>query len=156
MGARGPLKIPSHLRPVKDGEVAGTVAEKIEPVAPTPPPGFPDDPDLRQLWDDLVPKLDEAGLLAKVDGPTIELALRHFLAARQASDALAGGQVVIADPAHGGVKKNPAGAEFRSQSDLFLKYAAQLGMSFVARARTPVAKEPDGDGEANPFQANVG
>lgn len=151
MGIRGPLKIPSHLRPVRDGEVAGTVAEKVPPVAPEPPPGFPDDPELRRLWGDIVPQLDRAGLLAAVDGPTIELALRHFLAARQASDALTSGGVVVEDPAHGGVKKNPAGTEFRSQSDLFLKYAAQLGMSFASRARTPAAKEPDGD-SSNPFQ----
>jgi P27 family predicted phage terminase small subunit len=149
MGTRGPLKIPKHLQAVPSGPAAQTVAERVTPSAPPRPPGFPDDPELIELWDAIVPELDRAGLLTRADGPTIELALRHFLAARQAGDALASGKVVLDDPAHGGTaKKNPAGAEMRSQSQLFLEYAKQLGMSFAARARMPAKEEP---GEANPF-----
>jgi P27 family predicted phage terminase small subunit len=151
MGTRGPLKIPKHLKAVPAGaEAAGTVAERVQPSAPPKPPGFPeDDAEMCELWDALVPELDRAGLLCRADGPTVELALRHFLAARQAGDALAGGKIVVDDPAHGGgTKKNPAGAEMRSQSQLFLEYVKQLGMSFAARARMPAKEEP---GEANPF-----
>lgn len=151
MGARGPLKIPSHLKAVPAGEqAAGTVAERVDATAPPRPPGFPsDDPEMVALWDAIVPELDRAGLLSRADGPTVELALRHFLAARQAGEALSDGQVVLDDPAHGGTaKKNPAGAEMRSQSQLFLEYAKQLGMSFAARARMPAKEEAT---EANPF-----
>jgi phage terminase small subunit len=154
VGERGPLKLPKHLRPVGDTEKAGTLAETTKPQAPDRPFGFPeDDAELAALWDELVPVLDEAGILARCDGPTVELALRHFLAARRASDAMFRQDVVVEDPAHGGVKKNPAGAEFRSQSALFLEFAKQMGMSFVARARVP-AKEPDGGGQENPFAAS--
>jgi P27 family predicted phage terminase small subunit len=150
VGQRGVLKIPKYLQAVPGGEAAGTVAERVQPRAPERPPGFPDDPELCELWDTLVPELDRAGLLTRADGPTVELALRHFLAARKASDALANGEVVIADPAHGGMKKNPAGAEMRAQSQLFLEFAKQLGMSFASRARIPA---PDGGtaGASNPF-----
>ncbi|MFC5992938.1 P27 family phage terminase small subunit [Pseudonocardia hispaniensis] len=156
MGERGPLKLPKHLRAVGGDEKAGTLAEQVKPVAPERPFGFPqDDAELSSLWEELVPVLDDAGVLARCDGPTIELALRHFLAARRASDAMFRAEVIVEDPAHGGVKKNPAGAEFRSQSALFLEYAKQMGMSFVARARVP-AKEQDGGGEENPFAAASG
>jgi P27 family predicted phage terminase small subunit len=149
MGVRGPLKIPKHLQ-VVPGDAAGTVAERIAPSAPPRPPGFPeDDREMVELWDAIVPELDRAGLLTRADGPTVELAIRHFLAARKAGDALQAGEVVLDDPAHGGTaKKNPAGAEMRSQSQLFLEYAKQLGMSFAARARIPAKDEAT---EANPF-----
>lgn len=151
MGSRGPLKLPRRLNPV-GASPAGTLAERTPPQAPERPFGFPqDDVELCALWDELVPVLDEAGVLSRCDGPTIELALRHFLAARRASDAMFRGDVVIEDPGHGGgLKKNPAGAEFRSQSTLFLEFAKQMGMSFVSRARVTVNQEPGG-GESNPF-----
>lgn len=150
MGTRGPLKIPKYLQAVPDAEAAGTVAEKVTPSAPPKPPGFPDDEELAELWDTIVPELDRAGLLTRADGPTVELALRHFLAARKAGDALSAGEVVIGDPAHGGQKKNPAGAEMRAQSQLFLEFAKQLGMSFASRARIPATDQP-GRGTGNPF-----
>ncbi|NJQ04279.1 P27 family phage terminase small subunit [Streptomyces lonarensis] len=152
MGSRGPLKIPKHLQAVPEpgATAAGSMAERVAPSAPDRPPGFPvDDREMCELWDAMVPELDRAGLLTRADGPTVELALRHFLAARQAGNALQEGEVVVGDAAHGhSVKKNPAGAEMRSQSQLFLEYAKQLGMSFAARARMPAADEA---AEANPF-----
>lgn len=157
MGSRGPLKLPRHLNPVTSANAAGTMADDTAPEPPDRPFGFPvDDAELSALWDELVPVLDRAGLLASVDGLTIELALRHFLAARRASDALTSTGVVVEDRAHAGVqRKSPAGAEFRSQSTLFLEYAKQLGMSFVARARVPSQRDSDG-GEGNPFATQTG
>jgi len=137
MGRRGPLKLPAHLRPVSDQ--SSTVADRVTPLAPDRPPGFPVGHELGVLWDALVPRLDDAGLLATCDGLVVELALRHFVAARRASDALASGDVVVADAAHAGQKKNPAGAEFRAQSELFRRYALTLGMSYAARSRIPSA-----------------
>lgn len=156
MGERGPLKLPKHLRPVSSDGATGTVAERVRAVAPERPFGFPqDDAELSALWDEMVSTLDEAGLLARCDGPMVELALRHFLAARRASDAVFRGDVVVADQSHGGVKKNPAGAEFRNQSALFLEFAKQLGMSFVARARTPLRDGDESGGRSgNPFASS--
>lgn len=152
MGERGPSKIPKHLQAVPDG--ADTAADRIAREAPEQPWGFPpDDRDLVELWDETIPNLDDAGLLARCDGMVVELMLQHFLMARRAAAALFRGDVVVEDPAHGpeAVKKNPAGAEMRAQSLMFLEYAKQLGMSFASRARIPVKDRSDGDGQPNPF-----
>ena len=154
MGARGRLRIPSHLRPVRDGEtVEPTAAERVRPQAPDKPAGLPEE--LSELWDTIVATLDEAGLLARCDGPTVEMALRHFVAARKASDELMRAESVsVEDEKNGRLAKHPADQTFRGQSAQFLEYVKQLGMSFAARARTPVAKERE-DGRDNPFEANA-
>ena len=147
MGARGNLKIAPHLRSV---DVADTAAADVPALAPRKPPAVRKNRALSRLWDEIVPELDRAGLVSVSDGPAIELALRHFLIARVSSEQI-GSNIVVPDTAHGSdsVKKNPAEAVFRAESAMFLRYAAQLGMTFVARARTPSGK--DGDGEQNPF-----
>lgn len=152
MGARGPLKLPTHLRPVTDREVAGSIAETAPRSAPAKPAAVAADDLLSSLWDAIVPELDEAGLISPVDGPSVELMLRHYALARRAFDQV--GESVIVKDHHiaGGLKKHPAEQVFRSESDAFLRYAQQLGMTFVARARTPAAKGRD-DGDANPFAA---
>lgn len=148
MGARGKLKLASGLSVVP----TDTAAADVPALAPNKPRAVVDNEALSELWDEIVPELDKVGLVSLSDGPSIELALRHFLVARQASDSI-GGDVAIADHGHGGMKKNPAEAVFRAESEMFLKYAQQLGMTFVSRARTPAAKGADDDG--NPFAASV-
>jgi len=151
LGARGPLKLPTHLRPVTDREVAGTVAEQAPRSAPAKPAAVAEDEVLSTMWDVIVPELDGAGLVAPSDGPTLELAIRHFAMARRAFAEV--GESVVVNDHHvaGGLKKHPAEQVFRSESDMFLRYAQQLGMTFVARARTPAAKAGEDDG--NPFAA---
>ena len=82
------------------------------------------------------------------------MCLRHFRAARDASDALAAGEPTTWDAKNGREMKNPAEVVFRSESSAFLEYAKQLGLTFVARARTPVKGSDDGEG--NPFAASSG
>ena len=149
MGARGKLKLATGLTIVPDG----TAAADVPALAPRKPKTVADNSDLSDLWDEIVPELDRAGLVSVSDAAAIELALRHFLVARLASDSI-GSEVAVADEHNAGtMKKNPAEAVFRLESDMFLKYAQQLGMTFVSRARTPAAK---GDGEdVNPFSQSV-
>lgn len=149
MGARGKLKLPSHLSVVEPDDDGTLTAADATPLGePDHPAGWQDvdEATLAELWNQYVAELGDAQLLAKVDGMTLELALRHFLAARQASDALADGEVLVQDR-DGGQKKNPAGAEFRQQSALFLEYAKQMGMSFAARARIDLRRPDDGQGD---------
>lgn len=148
MGARGALKLPKHLQAVPDEKTPETAASKVPAQAPAKPERVTEHAELSELWDEIVPELDRAGLVTVSDGAAIELALRHFLLARLASDSV-GTEVSVTDHAHGGVKKNPAEAVFRAESQMFLLYAQQLGMTFVSRARTPVAKGADDGG--NPF-----
>lgn len=155
MGDRGALKLPRHLNPITAGSGPETAADKVTPQAAARPHGFPDDDaDMVALWDQMVPMLDKAGLMTEADGPVVELALRHFLAARRASDAMMGDNILLADERNGGSRKNPAGVEFRAQSEMFLAYVKQLGMSFASRARIP-AKDSTGD-NGNPFASQTG
>lgn len=150
MGARGPLKLPSHLSAVPDGaegSVSETAASLVPALAPLKPEDVENEPELNELWDVMVPELDKAGLVSVCDGPAVEMCLRHMIVARRAFRAL--GDEIVVPSGKEDVKKNPAEAVFRTESAMFLQYAQQLGMTFVARARTPAAKGDDG-GE-NPF-----
>lgn len=153
MGARGPLKLANPLATVADS-AKGTAASKVPAVSPLKPSAVADDPTLDLLWDSIVPELDRAGLVTPADAAAIELALRHFAAARVASDLLMSKGPTEYDNKNDRTMKNPAEVVFRSESELFLKYAAQLGMTFVSRARTAVAEEGSSDG--NPFGTAVG
>ncbi len=157
VGERGKLKLPAHLAAVPDLESPDTAAEIAPKVAPLKPAAVGDYEALSELWDLVVPQLDATGLVSPADGPAIELALRHFLIARVAADELTKGDepsVTMTDR-DGDVRKHPSEAVFRAESEMFLKYANALGMTFVSRARTPAARGGD-DGEGNPFSSPVG
>lgn len=155
MGARGKLRLPPHLAVVPEQGDAETAASSVQPIAPEKPDAVASDPGLSALWDELVPVLDKDGLLARSDIMALELALRHFLLARRASEKANVEGLAVADKTHGGEKKNPAEAIFRGESAMFLRYAQQLGLTFAGRARSP-ARPKGGDvngGDANPFAA---
>lgn len=149
MATPSKLKLVSPLKPVSE-QVKGTAAAEVNPAEPTMPKKVREDDELRELWEEIVPDLLDAGLLAKSDGPAIEMAIRHFRAARDASDDLSIGEPTVWDEKNARPMKNPSEVVFRSESLAFLEYAKQLGMTFAARARTPMPKGADG-GDANPF-----
>ncbi|WP_166649264.1 P27 family phage terminase small subunit [Naumannella halotolerans] len=130
----------------------GSAAADVPPTAPVKPEDVEIDPGLSELWDEVVPELDKAGLVTSSDGPAIEMCLRHMIMARRAFRQV--DDVMVDDPAHGGQKKHPAEAVFRLESAAFLEYAKQLGMTFMSRARTP-SQRGDADGE-NPFASAAG
>lgn len=151
MGARGPLSNPRGLKIIKSGEDVEpeSLADEVIPGAPDQPPGMGEAE--RDLWDLIVPKLDDLGLVCTVDGLTIDLALRHYLAAVEAADQLANADAVaVVDEKNKRLQKHPADAVFRLHSQMFLNYAEKLGMTFVSRARL-AARGGSGDGEDNPF-----
>jgi len=146
------LKLPPTLRSVRTGEKPiETMHSLLSPTRPLKPSGLPED--LSGTWDSTVDALDEAGLLAAVDGPTLELALRHYLSAVQASDDLIAGGSTTYDQKNERQMKNPASQVFRDHSTAFLEFAKQLGLSFVARARVTTAKA-DASDDGNPFAVN--
>lgn len=151
MGARGPLKL---VAPSPDPTVApkpggpDTAASLIVPSAPEKPEKLPEE--VSEVWDELVESLDKAGMIARCDGPTLELALRHFVAARVASDEIIYGSATLHDDKNDRPMKNPASQVFRDHSTAFLEFAKQLGLSFVSRARTPIKADEGGD-DGNPF-----
>ncbi len=153
MGARGPVSL--RLAPAIDPEASakveakgGTAAAMVRPSAPPKPDKLPAGGS--EVWDQLVATLEEAGLIAQCDGPTLELAIRHYLVARKASNAVLRQSVTTEDKKNERVMKNPASQVFRDHSTAFLEFAKQLGLTFVARARTQVGAEEGGD-SGNPF-----
>lgn len=151
MGERGALKLPPRLRAVDGGQsdAPSTLAEAVKPVAPEKPDGLPDA--VSAAWDLIVPALDEVGVLARCDGPALELALRHYVTAVAASDDVVA-EPRLFDEKNGRPMKNPSSQVFRDHSTAFLEYAKQLGLTFVSRARAP--KPDEGPlGASNPFAA---
>lgn len=144
------LKLPPNLQAVRaDQSSLETMNSKLSPTRPPKPEGLP--LAVSELWDSMVDDLDEAGLLTAVDGPTLELALRHYLSAARASDDLLRDGATMYDDKNERTMKNPASQVFRDHSSAFLEFAKQLGLSFVARARVVTAKG-DASDEGNPFR----
>lgn len=142
MGARGQLKLPPNLKIVApERKTEATAAESTSPGRPTKPDDLPNR--AVPLWDELVEALDHAGLLARVDGPALELALRHYVVAVASSDELLSGDEL---PVHG----RWVSQRFRDHSMAFAEYMRQMGLSFAARARVPAGTETPGGAE-NPF-----
>lgn len=151
MGARGKLKLASSLSVVPVA-TEGTLAADAQPVAPSKPAAVAADEILSAIWDEVVPMLESAAMVSPMDVLSLELMLRHFRAARDASDHLAAEKPTLWDEKNQREMKNPAEVVFRSESLAFLEYAKQHGMTFVSRVRTPSAKG-EGDGASNPFSA---
>lgn len=144
MGARGKLKIATEPSEAVAAATAGTAAADVSPIAPTKPEAVAEDSELSALWDEIVPALDADGLLARSDALAVEMALRHFLAARQASVKLLQEGPVEFDEKNKRRMKNPTEVVFRVESNAFLQYANALGMTFVSRARAPSKDEGSG------------
>jgi P27 family predicted phage terminase small subunit len=147
MGARGRLKLAAVG---ENAPVAGTAAALVVPKEPDKPLGLPIE--VGELWDEIVPVLSEAGLLSEADGMTLEMALRHFSLARKASNEMIDAGLVVEDKRHGGQEaKSPKAQIFKDNSQAFLEYAKQLGLSFAARSRISAEGGNDGGREGNPF-----
>lgn len=154
----GPLKVPAHLRVVSQApsRLPETVAETTVRHAPEKTDEVKANDTLSRLWDEIVPQLDAAGLVSLVDGMAITQLLRHYVISGMAMDELllADSVVLYDDKVAGGAKKHPAEQVMRSESEMFLRFATQLGMTFASRARIPSAKA-DVDAGDNPFTTSA-
>jgi P27 family predicted phage terminase small subunit len=111
------------------------------------------------MWDEIVPELDKAGLLSTADVMTVEVAIRHLRAIRDMSNDFHTNGLTIddgkpdEDTGYQPTKRNPSEQIFRAHSDKYLELAKQLGMTWLARARTAVPEENRGD--KNPFDSGA-
>lgn len=147
------LKLPPSVQPAGKPapRAVPTAAELVRPSRPLKPAGLPEH--AARWWDTLVDQLDESGLLATVDGPALELALRHYCAAIEASDALSEQGAVVWDEKNERYMKSPASQVFRDHSSAYLDFAKQLGLTFVSRAKVAMPKGADHAESGNPFTA---
>lgn len=147
MGARGQLKL-------VDEEVAavtlkGSMAEKLRGATHLEKPeGIRSNERMEEIWDWIVPKLVTAGLAHEMDSLTVELAVRHYVHAIDASDRLLKEDILI--PGRNEDKRNPLETVFRNESMSFLQYVKQLGLSFGSRVRLQDV-EAKREAEENPF-----
>ena len=148
------LKVRQGLRLVAGDPVADviedTAAADVAIEMPPMPKAVAEDDDLAELWDAMIPDLYEAQMVSRIDWPSLEMMIRHFHAARQASDDLMIGEPTVWDEMHNRPMKNPSEVVFRSESMAFMAYAKEMGMTFASRARTPSQRGPKGD-SSNPF-----
>ena len=150
------LKLSKHLSLVKDtaeavAELAeGTVAADVQKNVPPCPKAIAEDDNLKELWDAIIPELYEAGMTSRIDWPALEMMIRHFYAARLASDDLFLGEPTVWDEKNQRPMKNPSEVVFRSESLAFMAYAREIGMTFASRTRLPSQLDQSGAAD-NPF-----
>lgn len=147
MGARGPLKL---AKVGAEGPAEETAATVLKPSRPKKPAGLP--ATVGTAWDQAVEALDEAGMLAACDGPTLDLAMRHYALALQAARKLQRDGVQIYDDKNKRWAKHPASQVFRDHSAMFIEYAKLLGLAYGIRARLKPPESGHGQDE-NPFGA---
>ena len=147
MGARGQLKL-------VDEEIAavtlkGSMAEKLRGATHLEKPeGIRSNERMEEIWDWIVPKLVTAGLAHEMDSLTVELAVRHYVHAIDASDRLLKEDILL--PGRNEDKRNPLETVFRNESMSFLQYVKQLGLSFGSRVRLQDV-EAKREAEENPY-----
>lgn len=151
MGARGPLKLAPAGATEPAEETAATV---VRPGKPAKPHGLP--ATVSKAWDQAVESLEAAGMLAECDGPTLDLALRHYAVALQAARKLQQAGTAIYDDKNKRWAKHPASQVFRDHSAMFIEYAKLLGLAYGARARLRTPESAHGDQDGNPFGAQTG
>lgn len=153
-GSRGPISPKSlpALRLVTDATQPGTqplaASDVVRPLAPEQPANLHSD--LVPLWDMLCAELDGAGLLSRVDGLALHLALEHYRAGIEAAQSLAA-DGPTASGSMGQPIPNPASTVFARHTDAFVTLARQLGLTFASRARIALPDERPPEEKGNPF-----
>ena len=160
MGYKGPLPglrlVGATPEAQTEAAVAGSMAKSVRGATTIEKPeAVANSKVLNEVWDWLVPQLIEAGLASNMDAMTVELAVRHYAHAVEASDQLLADDLLV--EGRNEYKKNPLETIFRAESMAFLGYSKMLGLSFGARVRM---KDPttdsDGDDTKNPFNSATG
>lgn len=155
MGARGPLKLIDPR--TSPSAVPDSVAAEVTPKAPTMPAGVAEDEELAALWKEIVPGLDEAGLLTPADAASVEVMLRHVLTVRMAHREIMKAGTVTAPASDTDIeKKHPAEVIMRLESAAVMQWADKLGMTWMSRARTQAVPASTGGakgGPSSPFAA---
>ncbi len=107
--------------------------EDVLPASPFDRPAFLPDP-AAELWDALVVRLREAGILDEVDGPAlVNLVMSHYFALHAGTLLLRDG-MVEEDEAHAGrLRKHPAFQMWRDSQAAFAKWAGQFQVTPAAR-----------------------
>lgn len=130
------------------------------PVAPKPPKSLSGY--ARDCWRIHAPELERLGLLTVLDGASFHLLCESFALAMSALDAMRPRkgdgtpdrrkrhhEVVIPDPAHGGVRRHPALMVYNGAAKEYRAWAQRFGLTpsdrIGLRPGAPIGVEPDDD-----------
>ena len=107
--------------------------EDVLPASPFDRPAFLPDP-AAELWDALVVRLREAGILDEVDGPALVNLVMSYYFALHSGELLVRDGLVEEDKAHAGrLRKHPAFQMWRDSQAAFAKWARQFQATPSAR-----------------------
>lgn len=129
-----PTPEPAALKELKGNPGNRPIKEepKVSMGAPKPPSDLKGEAFAE--WSRIVPDLDRAGLLAKVDRAYLVgycEAWAQFCEARE--ELHANGTLIVGRD--GGLVRNPAAMVMKDSLDMMLKYGAKFGLSPIDRAR---------------------
>jgi P27 family predicted phage terminase small subunit len=95
-------------------------------------------------WNELAPKLFDAGLLTELDGETLAVMCMHWAVMVEAiQDLRERGILVTGARGDGGLVKNPSLQVLKDNSAAFDRYAAGFGMD--PRSRAYVDSQPENE-----------
>jgi P27 family predicted phage terminase small subunit len=135
MMTKGRKPKPHHLKLIE----GNPGKRKLEPPVKTPPskPRRPSDlsPDAVTVWNRIVPRLDDLGVLAKIDAEMLALYCEHYARWREAADYSARGVLVASRHQDDPARKNPALQVMRDNAKILVQLSSLFGLTPVDRIR---------------------
>jgi len=105
--------------------------------------------EFKKFWKQIVPQLDQLGVLTALDGPALTMMAIHYAMARDAAKTIRQeGQQ--AEDENGALRKHPLNQVLRDNSNAFRQWAVQFGLTPAARARLQIT-EPEAVDEYEAF-----
>lgn len=143
-------KKPTHLKVLEGNPGKRPVAAnspKPNPVAPKCPTDAP--AEVKKMWRKLAPALENLNLLTEVDGEGLAIALGHAALASKALKELMDPDAKISDDdSHNQrQRKHPAAQVFRDNSEAFLKWSQEFGLSPAARNKIDLPQTDESEFE---------
>lgn len=142
-------KKPAHLKVLEGntGRRPVKTPPKVTPSAKVPKAYAGIHKEVQAMYRKVAPDLHAAGLLEDIDVAGLEIALGHAVLARKALEELLGSEVVDEDRMHGRTRKHPAAQVFRDNSEAYMKWAKEFGMTSRARAEIAMPQPDDSEFE---------
>lgn len=93
----------------------------------------------RAYWDQHAPELERLRILTGLDVPAMRLMAEHYTFALEAAEILGKEGLIV--KGRDGTKKNPAWQALRDATGMYLRLAAEFGMTPSARTRLQLPPE---------------
>lgn len=138
---RGRKPEPRALKKLKgvEGRFINDNEPQPAPGAPPPPKYLPKD--ARQIWRYITPLLEEMGIITQIDQASLAMLCIHYALAYNAARKLEEQGAVLEDR-DGSPRKNPWLQVLRDNSQQYLRYAGEFGLTPALRQRLSVP-EPE-------------